>query len=55
MTLAEFLTSVGTMFKTIGEGLTVFMEPPLVWFIVMGAAASVIGILKKLVPKKGAK
>lgn len=54
-TLASFLADVGEFFGTIGEGIQIFMNPPLVWFVVMGAGAATIGIAKRLIPRKRAK
>lgn len=54
-TLSTFLSDVSSFFSTIGEGIQIFMNPPLVWFVVMGAAAATIGIAKRLIPRKRAK
>lgn len=55
MTFAAFLTDVASVFATIKLGIGVFMEPPLLWYVVIGFAAAAIGIAKSLVPKKKAK
>lgn len=54
-TFALFLADVGTVFTTIRDGIAVFMEPPLLWYVVIGFAAAAISIAKSLVPKKKAK
>lgn len=55
MTMADFLEDVSAFFVAIGEAIQIFLNPPLVWFVVMGAAAATIGIAKRLIPRKRAK
>lgn len=52
---SAFLADVGEFLGTVGDGINLFMEPPLVWFVVMGAAAAAIGIAKRLIPRKRAR
>lgn len=54
-TMSTFLNDVSSFFATIGEGIQIFLNPPLVWFVVMGAAAATISIAKRLIPRKRAK
>lgn len=51
----SFLADVSSFLSTVADGIALFMEPPLVWFVVMGAAAAAIGIAKRLIPRKRAR
>lgn len=55
MTITEFITAATSTLSLVKEGVSMFLEPPLVWFVAMGAAAAGVGIAKRLVPKKRAK
>lgn len=54
MTVTELGTMVTAFFGMITDGIGIMMEPPVVWFVVLGFAGAVVGTAKKLVPKKKA-
>lgn len=55
MTLAEFITAAQATGALVSDGIGIFMTPPLVWFVAMGAMAAGVGIAKGLIPKKRAR
>jgi len=46
---------ITTMVELIEDVISLFMEPPLVWFITLGLIAGGIGVVKGLIPRKRAK
>lgn len=44
-----------TLIGVVTDVIEIFTEPPLVWFVVLGLVAGGIGIVRRLIPKKGAK
>lgn len=55
MTVVELGTMVTSFFGMITSAIAILMEPPVVWFVVLGFAGAVVGTAKQLVPKKKAK
>lgn len=55
MTLTEFVTMAKGLVDLVKSGIELFMAPPLVWFVAMGALAAGIGMAKRMIPKKRAK
>lgn len=45
---------IETLIGVVSDVIAIFTEPPLVWFVVLGLVAAGIGIVRKLIPKKGA-
>lgn len=54
-TITQFITDAKATVVLITDGIAIFMDPPLVWFVAMGAMAAGIGIAKRLIPKKRAR
>lgn len=55
MTMTELATMVTAFTTMVKDGISIFLEPPLVWFTVLGLTAAVIGTAKSIIPKKKAK
>lgn len=54
MTITEFITAATSFLTLVGDAIAIFLEPPLVWFVALGAAAAGLGMARRLIPKKKA-
>lgn len=48
MIITEFIANASLFLTMLGDAVAVFMEPPLIYFVTLGAAAAGVGIVKKL-------
>lgn len=54
-TIEGFSTMAIATFDVIKSGISIFMTPPLVFFVVLGFAAAAISVVRRIIPQKKAK
>lgn len=55
MTITEFVAAATGLVTVVTDAIGIFLEPPLVWFVALGALAAGIGMASRLIPRKRAK
>lgn len=50
MDTTTFVSTVTSLIEPVKEGLALFLEPPMVFFVAAGGLVVVLGLAKKLVP-----
>ncbi len=52
MEMADFITSVSSLIPTVKSAMSVFLEPPIVFFVAAAGLVVVLSLVKKLLPMK---
>lgn len=55
MTLTEIIAAAGELLVLVKDSIALFMEPPIVYYVIFGIIAAAISIAKTFVPRKRAK
>ncbi len=48
-------TLITTLIDMLDQGISIFMTPPLVWFVTLGLVAGALGVVRRLIPRKRAR
>ena len=52
--LTTFIGNVTTVLGTVKSSLSVFLEPPIIYFVALAGVAATVGVIKKLLPMRRA-
>lgn len=52
--MADFVTSVTSALGTVTSSMSIFLEPPIIYFVALAGVAATIGVIKKLLPMRKA-
>jgi hypothetical protein len=52
--MAEFITNIGLIIPVLTNALSIFLEPPIIFFVGAAGVVTLIGLAKKLIPMKKA-
>lgn len=50
--MATFITSVTSLIEPVKEAMSIFLEPPIVFFVAAAGLLVVLSLAKKLIPQK---
>lgn len=54
-TIADFVVMVTALFDVVKQGILLFTEPPIAYFVALGFLAAVVTVGARLVPRRKAK
>lgn len=52
--MADFVTNVTSALGTVTSSMSIFLEPPIIYFVALAGVAATIGVIKKLLPMRKA-
>lgn len=52
--LTTFIGNVTTVLGTVKSSLSVFLEPPIIYFVALAGVVATVGVIKKLLPMRRA-
>ena len=50
--MTEFITSITTALGAVTSSLSIFLEPPIIYFVALAGVAATVGVIKKLIPMR---
>lgn len=50
--LSTFISNISTVLGTVSNSLSVFLQPPLVYFVALAGVSATVLVIKKLLPMK---
>lgn len=50
--MADFITSITTALGAVTSSLSIFLEPPIIYFVALAGVAATVGVIKKLIPMR---
>lgn len=52
--MADFVANVTTALSAVTSSMSIFLEPPIIYFVALAGVAATIGVIKKLLPMRRA-
>lgn len=50
--MADFITNITTALGAVTSSLSIFLEPPIIYFVALAGVAATVGVIKKLIPMR---
>lgn len=50
--MTEFITSITTALGAVTSSLSIFLEPPIIYFVALAGVAATVSVIKKLIPMR---